>query len=81
MSNEVWWLARGSGDIGTKIYIGDKPEIIVDPYNSEKTIAVPAYRSHYVGILSNEFAGDFIKDGETIPVRPLRIERVEVQNG
>lgn len=77
--DEVWWLSKGSGDVGANIFIGGKPEIVPDPFNDKKTVSIPSRDCKRIGIFRMEFAGDFIKDGEIIPIRPLRIERVEVE--
>lgn len=81
MSDEVWWLARGSGDVGVGLFVGDKPRIVIDLYNDEKTITLPGDGGKRIALFTTTECPVKISDDEIIPIRPLRIERVEVENG
>lgn len=69
MSDEVWWARRD------KSY--------VDLYGSNETAESRSYPRRTVRYFdwTQQFDGPEMETDEIIPIRPLRVERVEVKNG
>lgn len=65
MSDEVWWARRING-LGVQV---------------SKLKSFPWTGTTVFDVLQwSDMEGPLIDDGEIIPIRPLRIERVEVKN-
>lgn len=76
MSDEVWWVRRSKSWIEFYRSKSDAVSQVVSPETGGcggmfDSIHLLAWR---------EMKGPQIKDGEIIPIRPLRVERVEVKN-
>jgi len=78
MSDEVWWLSRD--DNSSTVEIRDNRPVMIETEGGR--YAMGNGFGMYDGMVAEEFRrmfGFVPEVGEIIPIRPLRIERVEVR--
>ena len=78
MSDEVWWLSRD--DISSTVEIRGNRPVMIETEGGR--YAMGNGFGMYHGMVAEEFRrmfGFVPEVGEIIPIRPLRIERVEVK--
>jgi len=78
MSDEVWWLSRDENS--SIVEIRDNRPVMIETEGGR--FATDSSPGMFVGMVTEEFQrmfGFVPEVGEIIPIRPLRIERVEVK--